>query len=172
MRRSIVLLLWLDSWLTGCVNEYVVHDDAGTSDGGGTGGSTNSGIPDPDGSGGDASQSGSGESTAQTGDTTPDTAPADGSEGTSAGEGGGETEPGTTTVGNESGTAGFGCEPCTADAECGDAFDNCVELGDAGLRCVIACPEGGCERGFDCAETVSVDGVVQAQCVPLVPNCE
>lgn len=176
VRRSIWLLA-----LSGCVNEYVVQGGAGASTSGGeeSSGSTTRGITDPDDSGGDASQTGSGDTAAQTGDTTPDTTPGDGSEDTSAGDGadevGGETEPGTTTGGEgggESGTTGFACEPCTADAECGDALDNCVDLGGVGLRCLTACPEGGCTRGLDCADTVSVDGVVRAQCVPQAPSCE
>lgn len=151
---SVTRVLWLSSFALGCVNDYVVRDDEGAmsvaSDGatvtGGTG-------------------TGSGTDGGSTSGTIPD--------------------PDTGTLGDESGSAGdpsssgagdtgvpqFTCEPCTADDQCGDDFDHCVDLGADGLRCVFACPEGGCPPDLDCGATTSVDGAMSVQCVPVAPMC-
>ena len=148
--RGALLLLLLGS---GCVNDYVVRDDAGdtststaTTDRGDSSGASTGGGGDHGGTAmGDATQAG--------------TAASDGSD-----SGGG-------SLGDTTGGSPFSCQSCSADTQCGDDFDNCVDLGAVGPRCVISCPEAGCGQAFDCALVVSVDGVELAQCVPLDPQC-
>lgn len=140
---AIVLLAALP---VGCVNDYVVGDDE-------TAGNAT------DGTGG-------------VGDTGSGTAQGDTSKGTDVGDstgGTGQADP--TATGGDTSASTFTCEPCTADNECGDEYDNCVDLGDVGPRCLISCPEAGCGPGMDCMDATSVDGFVVPQCVPLSPAC-
>jgi hypothetical protein len=154
---SVRRVLLLSSFALGCVNDYVVRDDAGDETGSTTGPSTGgtseneaSATPDPD--------TGTGTGTGTGTDTLGDEA--SGSGGDPSSGGGGDTD-----------APQFTCEPCTADDQCGDDFDNCVDLGDAGPRCVFSCPEAGCPPDLDCAATTSLDGTMAVQCVPVAPMC-
>lgn len=142
---AIVLLAALPVVVVGgCVNDYVVGDDETAAD-------ATEGTGD------------AGSGTAQ-GDTTKGSAGDD-----SSGAGTGPADP--TATGGDTGASAFTCEPCTTDTECGDEYDNCVDLGDVGPRCLISCPEAGCGPGMDCMDATSIDGFVVPQCVPLSPAC-
>jgi hypothetical protein len=78
---------------------------------------------------------------------------------------------GTTTGHGDDGGPQVSCEPCEADAECGDAYDNCVSVDVIGQRCLISCPEAGCPEGSVCRSTISVDQVALMQCVPQAGAC-
>ena len=85
----------------------------------------------------------------------------------------------TTCAGDECGQgdtaadgAPFECTPCSADADCGDAWDHCVMIDEAGLVCLFACPEAGCPAGLSCRSTHSVDGVDAMQCAPQAAVCD
>lgn len=147
MTRVAALVLLAAQPAAGCVNDYVVGDDetaGNATDGTGGLGDTGSGSAQ--------------------GDTTKGTAGDD-----TSGADTGQADP--TATGGDTASSPFTCEPCTADTECGDAYDNCVDLGDVGPRCLISCPEAGCGPGMDCTDATSVDGFVVPQCVPLSPAC-
>jgi hypothetical protein len=78
---------------------------------------------------------------------------------------------GTTTGHGDDGGPQVSCEPCEADADCGDAYDNCVNVDVIGQRCLISCPEAGCPEGSTCRSTISVDQVALMQCVPQAGAC-
>ncbi len=65
---------------------------------------------------------------------------------------------------------GLTCRPCTADAQCegsGHAGARCVDYGDVGGFCGVACQDdGGCGSGQACREVASVQGGAKSkQCV-------
>ncbi len=144
MTRIAAIVLPAALAIGGCVNDYVVGDDTAAGD-----------------------------ATDGTGDTGSGTAQGDTSKGTagddSSGAGTGTGDP--TATGGDTSASAYTCEPCTTDTECGDEYDNCVDLGDVGPRCLISCPEAGCGPGMDCMDATSVDGFVVPQCVPLSPDC-
>lgn len=157
----------LSSFALGCVNDYVVRDDDGAtsiaSDDETTTMATGPGDDESGTSLGMTQGTGSADDTSA--GTVPDPGPSsDDSSDASAGD------PSTGGAG-DTGTQQFNCEPCTADDQCGDDFDNCVDLDGDGLRCVFSCPEAGCPPDLDCAATTSVDGVMAVQCVPVAPMC-
>jgi hypothetical protein len=92
-------------------------------------------------------------------------------DGTGAGDptGGDGGDPDGAGMGDEA--APYECLPCESDAECGDAWDNCVMLDEVGPRCLFACPESGCPDALECRPTLSVDGVMAMQCAPSVVDC-
>lgn len=78
---------------------------------------------------------------------------------------------GSTTAHGDDGGPQVPCDPCEADAECGDDWDNCVNVDVIGRRCLISCPEAGCPDGSVCRATISVDEVEAMQCVPQMGAC-
>ncbi len=59
------------------------------------------------------------------------------------------------------------CSPCTDNSDCAalgfEGEDKCLDFGDAGKFCGIACSASGCPDGYECGE----DG----QCIPLTGEC-
>jgi len=79
------------------------------------------------------------------------------------------------TVTNPGGSGGLGlCESCTADAQCGDAGDNCVVMGGA-PHCFTACDsDSDCATDYYCSfsEFTSVDNASARQCIPNDYECD
>ncbi len=145
--------------LGGCVNNYIVDDDGGTSGAAlGSGTSTaGSDSGEPSTGGTDSSDGGSGGGSA------------DGDSSGSSGLG-----LGTTDTGSDGGATGGleSCQPCTASRQCGDAFDLCVMLGESS-QCMNNCGEGptGCPVGFSCQEQTSIDALMGSLCLPDSGAC-
>ncbi len=79
-------------------------------------------------------------------------------------------------VTNPGGTGGLApCEACTADAQCGDADDNCVRIGNMGQSfCGRSCTtDAECPTDHYCSITMltSVDNVDARQCIPESYSC-
>jgi hypothetical protein len=143
------------------VNDYVVRDDEGAM---AVASDSDMATDDPSSGSGSGSDTESGTDVTSADETSGGTIP-DPDSGTP-----GTGDPSTGGVG-DTGVPQFTCEPCTADDQCGDDFDHCVDLGDAGPRCVFSCPEAGCPPDLDCAATTSLDGAMSVQCVPVAPMC-
>ena len=67
------------------------------------------------------------------------------------------------------------CRPCESSADCGggEQDEACVAYGEAGSFCGGICSESkDCPTGYDCADTVAVDGTESSQCVAQAGICE
>lgn len=155
-----------------CVNNYVVDSGGGSADSQGAATVADTAMLDPDSN----TAADTVASTAADGDASGDTTlPDSGSTGTNtSGDTMGEAPNtrGDDSDGSATGDPLEACQPCESSAQCGDAFDLCVQVADPSV-CLRNClePPEECSPGFECMERESVDGMMGAMCVPAGGAC-